>query len=210
MAYYNPNAILTDAQKVPLTFDLAVPRLSPLNNGSEITNGTKLDLPLWMAELLAVSKPAAEPLGSLEMPSALGQRVLNALKADPKSVDLRAQAQFFYGLGERMLDLFEEEEMGEVLSDVSLSSLIVCVLNANITRHSRSGHWKSQTKRRIRGQRSKGTVATTSWAVLTRPNGSVSATASYAEIEADDVPVFRAAHDGSNAVKKWFESTSRI
>lgn len=120
MAYYSPNAILTDAQKVPLTFDLAVPRLSPLNNGSEITNGTKLDLPLWMAEMLAVSKPAADPLGSLEMPTALGQRVLNALRADPRSVDLRAQAQFFYGLGERMLDLFEEEEMGEVLSDVSL------------------------------------------------------------------------------------------
>jgi len=119
MTYYDPNAILTDAQKVPLTFDLAVPRLSPLNNGSEITNGTKLDLPLWMAEMLAVSKPAADPLGSLEMPSALGQRVLNALRADPKSVDLRAQAQWFYALGERMLELFEEEEMGEVMSEVS-------------------------------------------------------------------------------------------
>lgn len=137
MAYYNPNAILTDAQKVPLTFDLALPRLSPLNNGSEITNGTKLDLPLWMAEMLAVSKPASDPLGTLEMPPALGQRVLNALRADPKSVDLRAQAQFFYGLGERMLELFEEEEMGEVLSDVSLLVLKRCMLIAHCYRLSR-------------------------------------------------------------------------
>lgn len=125
MTYYDPDAILTDAQKVPLTFDLAVSRLSPLNNGSEMTNGTKLDLPLWMAEMLAVSKPAADPLGSLEMPSALGQRVMHALRADPKSVDLRAQAQWFYSLGERMLELFEEDEMGEVMSDVSMPYIVV-------------------------------------------------------------------------------------
>lgn len=123
MTYYNPSAILTDAQKAPLTFELAVPQLSALNNGSAVENGTKLDLPLWMAEMLAVSKPAgpqSSSLGSLDLPSALGQRVMNALRADPNSVDLRAQAQWFYGLGERMLELFEEEETVEVLTDVLL------------------------------------------------------------------------------------------
>jgi hypothetical protein len=121
MAYYNPEAILTDAQKAPCTFELAVPGLAPLNNGSAIENGTKLDLPLWMAEMLAVSRPAgpsSTSLASLDMPQALGQRVMNALRADPRSVDIRAQAQSFYGLAERMLDLFEEEEMVEVLLDV--------------------------------------------------------------------------------------------
>jgi GINS complex subunit 3 len=44
--------------------------------------------------------------------------VLNALKADPRTVDLRAQAPHFYDLGARILELFEEEEMIEVLSDV--------------------------------------------------------------------------------------------
>lgn len=122
MAYYDPEAILTDAQKAPCTFELAVPGLSPLNNGSAIGHGTKLDLPLWMAEMLAVSKPAgpsSTSLASLDMPPALGPRVLNALSADPKSVELRAQAQWFYGLGERMLDLFEEEKTVELLIDVS-------------------------------------------------------------------------------------------
>lgn len=124
MAYYNTATILTDSQKAPCTFELAVPSLSPLNNGSAIEHGTKLDLPLWMAEMLAVSKPAgpsSTSLASLDMPPALGHRVMNALRADPKSVDLRAQAQWFYGLGERMLELFEEEEMVEVLIDVSPS-----------------------------------------------------------------------------------------
>jgi GINS complex subunit 3 len=43
---------------------------------------------------------------------------LNALKADPRTVDLRALAPHFYNLGSRILELFEEEEMIEVLSEV--------------------------------------------------------------------------------------------
>ena len=44
--------------------------------------------------------------------------MLNALKADPRTVDLRALAPHFYNLGARILELFDEEEMIEVLSDV--------------------------------------------------------------------------------------------
>lgn len=55
---------------------------------------------------------------TLDPPSALAPRVLNALKADPRTVDLRALAPHFYNLGARILELFEEEEMIEVLSDV--------------------------------------------------------------------------------------------
>jgi len=57
-------------------------------------------------------------LVTLDPPSALAPRVLNALKADPRTVDLRALAPHFYNLGARILELFEEEEMIEVLSDV--------------------------------------------------------------------------------------------
>jgi GINS complex subunit 3 len=44
--------------------------------------------------------------------------VINALKADPKTVDLRAQAPHFYALGARILELFEEEEIVDVLLEV--------------------------------------------------------------------------------------------
>lgn len=84
--------------------------------------GTKVELPLWLAEMLAVSQPAgAGSLATLDLPTALSQRVMNALKADPKTVDLRAQAQHFYNIGARMLELFEEEDMVEILTDVRLS-----------------------------------------------------------------------------------------
>ena len=43
---------------------------------------------------------------------------MNALKADPRTVDLRALAPYFYSLGVRILELFEEEEMVDILSDV--------------------------------------------------------------------------------------------
>lgn len=43
---------------------------------------------------------------------------MNALKADPRTVDLRALAPHFYNLSERILELFEEEEMVDVLSNV--------------------------------------------------------------------------------------------
>lgn len=52
------------------------------------------------------------------MPDALSERVMNALKADPRTLDLRALAPHFYNLSERILELFEEEEMVDVLSDV--------------------------------------------------------------------------------------------
>lgn len=48
---------------------------------------------------------------------------MNALKADPRTLDLRALAPHFYNLSERILELFEEEEMVDVLSDVCGSTL---------------------------------------------------------------------------------------
>jgi GINS complex subunit 3 len=43
---------------------------------------------------------------------------MNALKADPRTVDLRSLAPNYYRLSERVLELFEEEEMVDILSNV--------------------------------------------------------------------------------------------
>lgn len=63
-------------------------------------------------------------LVTLDMPEALSERVMNALKADPRTVDLRALVPHFYSLSERILELFEEEEMVDVLSDVGCWSCV--------------------------------------------------------------------------------------
>ncbi|KAI9841622.1 MAG: DNA replication protein [Thelocarpon superellum] len=96
-SYYDIDAILTDAQ---------------------LKRGSKVELPIWLAEMLAVGqRMGTSPLVTLDLPSALSQRVMNALQADPRTVDLRSLATHFYSLGARMLELFEEEEMGDILSD---------------------------------------------------------------------------------------------
>ncbi|EGE00254.1 GINS complex subunit Psf3 [Trichophyton tonsurans CBS 112818] len=119
MSYYDVDAILTDSQKVPCTFELDVPKLGFLdgNAGGDIKAGSKVELPLWLGEMLAVgARQGSSPLVTLDLPKALSEQVINALKADPRTVDLRALAPHFYRLGCRILQLFEEEEMVDVLS----------------------------------------------------------------------------------------------
>jgi GINS complex subunit 3 len=53
-------------------------------------------------------------------PPSLQPRVIKALQADPKSVDLRAQAPHYYALGAKILDLFEDDDLVGVLLDVRI------------------------------------------------------------------------------------------
>ncbi|KAH8819874.1 DNA replication complex GINS protein psf3 [Xylogone sp. PMI_703] len=124
MSYYDIDAILTDAQKLPCTFNLSVPHLTHLDptTPGPLRSGTRLDLPLWLSIMLAVSAPSpsqmpGQPssLVTLDLPDSLSPRVLNALKADARSVDLRVLDPYFYALGARILELFEEDEVCEVL-----------------------------------------------------------------------------------------------
>jgi len=52
---------------------------------------------------------------TLNLPSALSDQVVSALKADAKSVPLRDQSAHFYGLGTRMLDLFDESDLSTIM-----------------------------------------------------------------------------------------------
>ncbi|EFY99374.1 GINS complex protein [Metarhizium robertsii] len=117
MSYYDVDAILTDAEKVPCQFELDVPYLGHLDNSSGLKPGTPLSLPLWLAEMLALASAGEDskaPL-TLNLPPCLSDQVINALKADPRAVALRDQSPHFYGVGVRMLDLFDERELGAVL-----------------------------------------------------------------------------------------------
>ena len=87
--------------------------------------GTRLQLPLWLAEMLALannnnaasSADEAKPFLTLNLPPALRHDVIQALKADPRAVPLRDQSAHFYALATRMLDLFEDADLAAVLRD---------------------------------------------------------------------------------------------
>ena len=92
-----------------------------------------IPLPLWLAELLALQRfpapststsnsysqtvPAA--LITLDLPECLSPRVMNALKADAKSVRLRELGGYWYSVLCRVLELFEEDELVGVGGEVS-------------------------------------------------------------------------------------------
>ena len=80
--------------------------------------GSQVSLPLWLCGYLAVQQIGSSPIVNLDLPTSLSPRVLNALKADPRTVDLRVLAPHFYELAARTLDLFEEDEIVDVLSEV--------------------------------------------------------------------------------------------
>ncbi|PPJ55011.1 hypothetical protein CBER1_05658 [Cercospora berteroae] len=176
--YYDPSAILTDAQKAPCTLEFAAPQLAPLNNGTAVEQGTKLELPLWLGGVLGASEPAGPGTGYLctvDMPNCLGKRVINALSADPKSVELRQQAQWFYGMGEHMLTLFDDEAVAEVLID-SFKQRAMEIAD------------KAQNSRQVQ-QGGEGNEF-------------------LGGLDEAERQLFRAAHDGSRAVKNWFDVAS--
>ncbi len=92
-----------------------------LTSHLQIKAGTRVSLPLWLSTLLAVQRlgpSASQTLCTLDLPASISPRVLAALNAGPKTVDLRQLASHYYDLAARVLELFEEEEIVEVLSEV--------------------------------------------------------------------------------------------
>ncbi|KIV97895.1 hypothetical protein PV10_01595 [Exophiala mesophila] len=121
-SYYDVDAILTDSQKLPCTFHIDVPGLGYLegNAGDTVKSGTKIDLPMWLGTMLAMAtgnNSGSPEVVTLEFPAPLQQRVINALRADPKTVDLRAQAPHFYALGSKIMELFDDPDVLDTLVD---------------------------------------------------------------------------------------------
>ncbi|KAK7748166.1 DNA replication protein [Cytospora paraplurivora] len=143
MSYYDIDAILTDAEKIPCEFNFEIPDLGHLDNNPALSlkAGTKLSLPLWLAEMLALANTSgastadedAKSFVNLSLPPALSNEVVQALKADPRAVPLRAQSTHFYGLATRLMDLFEERELDSVLRRTFVTRA------ADIALHARKG-----------------------------------------------------------------------
>ncbi|KAA8894753.1 hypothetical protein FN846DRAFT_386810 [Sphaerosporella brunnea] len=174
MSYYDIDAILTDAQKLPCTFEVDVPGLGYLESSSsspDIKAGTRLQLPVWLAEMLAVSQRLGTLTNviTLDIPSALSPRVQNALKADPRTVELRSLATHFYGLGQRVLGLFEEDELCEVL----INSYKLRAAEIADLAHNPQGAISGEAGAFLRG------------------------------LEEEERQLFRVAHDSSKAIKQY-------
>jgi GINS complex subunit 3 len=85
----------------------------------QLKKNTRVMLPLWLGEMLAIMPPGDDVTKYVELypPDAFAPRVLNALKADPRTVDLRSLAPHFYMFAERYLNLCGDDE-DEAIIDV--------------------------------------------------------------------------------------------
>ena len=132
---------------------------------------------------------------TLDFPPALSQRVVNALKADPATVDLRAQAPHFYALGARILELFEEEEMVEVLLEVRFEFDLVAVFGKANERLGRADNVLRQTFRKRAAD-----IADHA----RNPRGAMGEGADFLRgLDEMERQLFRSAHDSAKAVKTW-------
>ncbi|KAI5920863.1 hypothetical protein F4810DRAFT_393344 [Camillea tinctor] len=187
MSYYDIDAILTDAEKVPCKFELEVAELGYLdhNPAQPLKAGTSVGLPLWLGELLALASRApssseedSKSFISLNLPSSLSNEVMSALKADPRAVPLRDQSHNFYGLGTRMLDLFDEREICAILRKTFVTRA------ADIALHARK-------------------------AGATEDMGIGGGEEFLRGLEEWERKLFKKAHDGTKGTKEWMEGIKK-
>ena len=103
----------------------------------QIKKGAQASLPLWLCGYIAVQS-FGNPILSIDLPTSLTPRVLNALKANPRTVDLRTLAPHFYELAARALELFDEDEIVDVLTEVWILGVgYILVSRSDLCRRSR-------------------------------------------------------------------------
>ncbi|AEO68372.1 ad306379-6fe3-4a3e-a11f-8ac77e89275a [Thermothielavioides terrestris] len=196
MSYYDIDSILTDAEKIPCTFQLDVPDLGYLDNTptQPLKSGTKVGLPLWLAEMLAIANTGdveGKSFVSFDLPRALGNDVLQALKADPRAVPLRDQSAHFYALATRMMELSEEQELPAVLRRTFVTRASEIALHA----------------RKVGGVgHSKGKGAAEEGSNLGIGGAGDEFLRGLDEWERN---LFRKAHDGAKAGKEWMEGVKK-
>lgn len=121
MGYYDIDDILADGEKVPCQFNLRVPGLGYLegNPGKPIEEGTKLELPLWLASTLAtcgLSENSDQSFVDLLEPDFIGPMILNAIRANPRSVDLHSFMSNYYAVCEKWMALFSDSALADLMS----------------------------------------------------------------------------------------------
>jgi GINS complex subunit 3 len=105
---------------------------------TKIKEQSQLELPLWLAELLAISgitPDSPTSFVSLLSPDIFSNKVLNALKSDPRSVDLRSRCNVFFWLAERWIATFGDQE----LADTIVESLRTRAVEISDIAHSQRG-----------------------------------------------------------------------
>lgn len=129
---------------------------------------------------------------TINLPPALSNDVVQALKADPRAVPLRDQSAHFYGLAARMLDLFEERELATVLRRTFAARA------AEVSLHARKAG---------------GSAAGPPGGAADEGSSNLGVGGSGEEflrgLDESERRLFRRAHDGAKAGKEWMDNVKK-
>ncbi|KAJ7401100.1 hypothetical protein BTVI_98933 [Pitangus sulphuratus] len=106
-----PNPTLHSASVKPILFVL--PRctsMTPLSQSSVAQQGSKLEIPLWLAKGLHDSK---RRIISVELPNIYKEAWRTVFSADANVVDLHKMGPYYYGFGSQLLN-FDNPENPEI------------------------------------------------------------------------------------------------
>lgn len=144
MGYYDIEDVLADGTEVPCKFLHDIPGLGYLENnpGGSIHVNSQLKLPIWMARVLAiidantdgddgVSEEESTPFLQMLTPETFTNKVINAIKADPVSLDLHSINPHFYSLAIKWINLFSDKDLAKIVSDLLLKRAQVINSHAN-------------------------------------------------------------------------------
>ncbi|KAM6937819.1 DNA replication complex GINS protein PSF3 [Xenentodon cancila] len=104
--------ILLSHERLPVRTECAFPRLGFLERSSDtqdLMEGTKMELPLWLAKGLYERK---RRVLSVELPKVYREGWRTVFSADPNIVDLHKMGPYYYGLGSQMLHFESPETPG--------------------------------------------------------------------------------------------------
>ncbi|NXO06022.1 PSF3 protein, partial [Oriolus oriolus] len=125
--------ILMSQEKLPGRAESSLPRLAVLlgqgaGSAESVPEGSKLEIPLWLAKGLHDSK---RRIISVELPKIYKEAWRTVFSADANVVDLHKMGPYYYGFGSQLLN-FENPENPEIAQTDS-----VCFLQTFIARFRR-------------------------------------------------------------------------
>ncbi|XP_006641243.1 DNA replication complex GINS protein PSF3 [Lepisosteus oculatus] len=109
--------ILLSQEKLPCRTETAFPRLGFLEKSGDtgdIQEGTKMEMPLWLAKGLYDSK---RRVVAVDLPKVYREGWRTVFGADPNVVDLHKMGPYYYGLGSQLLH-FDSPENPDIAQTV--------------------------------------------------------------------------------------------
>ncbi|NXL74063.1 PSF3 protein, partial [Leptocoma aspasia] len=132
--------ILMSQEKLPGRAESALPRLAVLlgqgaGSGESVPEGSKLEIPLWLAKGLHDSK---RRIISVELPKIYKEAWRTVFSADANVVDLHKMGPYYYGFGSQLLN-FEHPENPEIAQTILQATVSdrVCSLQTFVARFRR-------------------------------------------------------------------------